>query len=480
MLMEKKWFEWEREATVHPILICLESWMEPTRAYCGRPWPTSYLHYTGDIIMWVNPLDELKEYGAYLFEKFSRKTEREKLETDIKTIAKKLDSIFEKFEKTNLAKLNECELLDYYLLVKNGFVEWFVPGALVEPIGIEGERRIRALLDKKGVKKGEIDSTVSILTTTPHKTFSKRELEELLSIAINAYKGASIDALLERHVELYFWIHNNYFTTEALGKDFFKNQLITLLSKNGNPASYLTKLESEFKSVLDKKQSLIAELKLSNEEKELIEFLELFAWYNDYRKEYVMKILHYLDAVLSEIARRKGLSLKQMKYSMAHEVESVLNGTFDTPLLEKRMKEFVAVWDPQGNKFETFTADAQSAWKRIDPHITHKQEQVEITGLPASRGIVRGRAYVTMNAQDSKNMQSGDILITSMTTPDFVTGMKKAVAVVTNEGGILCHAAVVSREFGIPCVVGTQVATRALKTGDYIEVNGDQGIVKKL
>ena len=67
-----------------------------------------------------------------------------------------------------------------------------------------------------------------------------------------------------------------------------------------------------------------------------------------------------------------------------------------------------------------------------------------------------------------------------MTTPDFVTAMKRAAAIVTNEGGILCHAAVVSREFGIPCVVGTKIATKAIRTGDFIEVDGNKGIIRIL
>ena len=65
-----------------------------------------------------------------------------------------------------------------------------------------------------------------------------------------------------------------------------------------------------------------------------------------------------------------------------------------------------------------------------------------------------------------------------MTSPDFIAGIKKAAAIVTNEGGILCHAAIVSREFGIPCIVGTKTATRLIKTGDLIEVDGNHGFVR--
>lgn len=69
---------------------------------------------------------------------------------------------------------------------------------------------------------------------------------------------------------------------------------------------------------------------------------------------------------------------------------------------------------------------------------------------------------------------------TSMTRPEFVPLMKKAAAIITDEGGITCHAAIVSRELNIPCIIGTRIATKVLKDGDYIEVDADNGIVKIL
>ena len=66
------------------------------------------------------------------------------------------------------------------------------------------------------------------------------------------------------------------------------------------------------------------------------------------------------------------------------------------------------------------------------------------------------------------------------TVPAFVPAMEKAVAIVTDEGGLLSHAAIVSRELGVPCVVGTKIATKALRDGDMVEVNATKGIVRKV
>jgi len=65
-----------------------------------------------------------------------------------------------------------------------------------------------------------------------------------------------------------------------------------------------------------------------------------------------------------------------------------------------------------------------------------------------------------------------------MTRPEFLPAMKKSVAVVTDEGGLTCHAAIVSRELGIPCIIGTKIATKVLKTGDLVEVNANHGVVR--
>lgn len=75
-------------------------------------------------------------------------------------------------------------------------------------------------------------------------------------------------------------------------------------------------------------------------------------------------------------------------------------------------------------------------------------------------------------------VQKGDILVAVMTRPDYIVGIKKAAAIVTDEGGITCHAAIVAREIGIPCVIATKIATKVLKDGDLVEVNANHGVVK--
>ena len=81
---------------------------------------------------------------------------------------------------------------------------------------------------------------------------------------------------------------------------------------------------------------------------------------------------------------------------------------------------------------------------------------------------------------ESASFQDGSVLVTGMTRPEFVPLMKRASAIITDEGGITCHAAIVSRELKKPCIIGTKIATQVLKDGDLVEVDADNGVVRIL
>ncbi len=109
-----------------------------------------------------------------------------------------------------------------------------------------------------------------------------------------------------------------------------------------------------------------------------------------------------------------------------------------------------------------------------------KPEGEEMTkGLAASPGVGSGIVKMIHNMDDLPKVQKGDILVTEMTNPDMVPAMQRANAIVTDEGGITCHAAIVSRELGIPCIVGTGNITELVRDGDKITVDATHGIVYK-
>lgn len=101
-----------------------------------------------------------------------------------------------------------------------------------------------------------------------------------------------------------------------------------------------------------------------------------------------------------------------------------------------------------------------------------------IKGQIAARGFAKGRVRIIISKSKIKDFKNGEILVSSMTTPEYVPAMKKAKAIITDEGGITCHAAIVSREMKKPCIIGTKIATRVLKDGDFVEVDADKGVVE--
>ena len=98
-----------------------------------------------------------------------------------------------------------------------------------------------------------------------------------------------------------------------------------------------------------------------------------------------------------------------------------------------------------------------------------------LEGNPASPGYATGKVNIIHNANEISKIKTGDILVTEMTNPDFVPAMRKAGAIITDQGGATSHAAIVSRELGIPAIVGTQIATKTLKSGEIITINGYNG-----
>ncbi|NLW41719.1 MAG: phosphoenolpyruvate synthase [Tissierellia bacterium] len=116
------------------------------------------------------------------------------------------------------------------------------------------------------------------------------------------------------------------------------------------------------------------------------------------------------------------------------------------------------------------------------PITTIKEDEKEelivlVKGLAASPGIGRGKVRIVEDLNNINQVEDGDVLVTGMTNPDMVPAMRKCAAVVTDEGGRTCHAAIVSRELGIPCIVGAKSATKDLTEGQFVTVDSTRGVV---
>jgi pyruvate,water dikinase len=164
------------------------------------------------------------------------------------------------------------------------------------------------------------------------------------------------------------------------------------------------------------------------------------------------------------------------------EIEQALLGDLTTTELKKRVetRERTDDWiliskDGGGMIVSEDPADIKQLVDQMVPRADTGTEKLR--GQVGNPGTYTGRVKVIMNTDDFHKMESGDVLVSTMTTPDFVILMQKSGAIVTDIGGMLCHAAIVSREMNKPCVIGTKFATQVLHDGDLVEVDADNGVV---
>ncbi len=126
-----------------------------------------------------------------------------------------------------------------------------------------------------------------------------------------------------------------------------------------------------------------------------------------------------------------------------------------------------------------YSQDGEDILRTIDPILF--QVLKEIKGIIGNKGIVRGKIHKIMDNDISNiSFKDGEILLAPSTNPALIPLMKKSAGIITDEGGLLCHAAIISRELHIPCIIGTQIATKILKNGDEVLLDADNGIIKIL
>lgn len=147
----------------------------------------------------------------------------------------------------------------------------------------------------------------------------------------------------------------------------------------------------------------------------------------------------------------------------------------DNDILQQRINSYSMFYDQKQKKAlnltDTIFAD------QIFSTIGNKKEIKGATGYP---GKIRGKVKIILDPNKSANFKKGDVLVTGMTRPEYLHLILKASAIVTDAGGILCHAAISARELKKPCIIGTKNATNILKDNDIVEIDANNGIIKIL
>jgi len=172
------------------------------------------------------------------------------------------------------------------------------------------------------------------------------------------------------------------------------------------------------------------------------------------------------------LIQRYQITKEEFYALLQDEVRLALQG-IAPPVEEVRARLLGCIFLKQEGSWQCVTGKDFAQWKkRIE-----QSQPGDIVGAGAYPGIAKGRVAVHLSWTNVREIPEGSILVTGMTNPQIIPYLKNTVAIVTDEGGLTCHAAIISRELKIPCVVGTKTATRLLEEGDLVEVNAYTGAV---
>ena len=282
------------------------------------------------------------------------------------------------------------------------------------------------------------------------------DLEGISIKNIQAAKGEERELLIQKHLKKYAWIKTGY----NLINSYTENDIVEELSKEVHISNHLQEIP--------------------NKSTELIVGLQVGIYLRTRMKEMSQQLWFAVEKLGIQMAKTIGVArddFYQLLFQEAVESYSAEKCLVSSTEIRNRHVGFIAGYihgefvllagEPAVELNKYFDGDTQS-------------NVSEITGKIACKGVVRGRVKVILSKDDFFKFEQDEILVASSTTPDYILLMKKAGAIITNEGGLSSHAAIVSRELRVPCIIGTRIATKVLKDGDLVEVDASNGLIKIL
>ncbi len=439
------------------------------------PWAECYNIFHNNYMTWINEDVAIKNSGEKNFKRWMlNNANRKKVEQRYNRIVKEIFSLISKFTGKYLSSLSDVEIKKVYNQWLKLYIEFWIHGAVPEICNWGGEKLVAEILNKKIKQSKKFNEYYELLTAPTQPSFYQEEEIKLLKILKYRKQAKVFNQKLGEHQQKYFWLVNNYYRTKILSFDYFKKRLKGIKSYSFK----ISQITKHLKGTINRKSQLIKKLRLEQKEKMIVKSFDYSICWQDKRKATIMQINHRLDLLLKEIARRTAYSFDELKSVLPFEIKAILNGRkISKPAIKKRNKYFVFSYDKKKMRY----LEGQKAKAIVDRFTFAKKDVSEVKGLVVSKGrFVSGRVRVIRSFQQLSKFKKGEILVTPMTSPEYVVAMRKAKAIVTDGGGMTCHAAIVSRELKIPCIVNTKIATKVFKTGDLIEVNANHGLVKKV
>lgn len=334
-----------------------------------------------------------------------------------------------------------------------------------------------------GGKRGErILQRVLIPSKDTYFTRERRSLEKIKIYLYSnkEYKNSRIvQTMLKKHVETFGFTSIVFGIGKPLEESNLLKRINADLSKNA-----LAKLKAHRAKEQNDKREIQRMLKqlLSNREvyKRVKLAQDLMFWKNQ-RLDILFKCDYLMISLFNRVAGLIGINYQEFIHLTYDEIMKWFKNNRFIPsesILNKRIKSYAL--HLKNDKISLYVN--KSDYPKMEDaknQITSYDSKV-LKGNTAYKGRVLGIVKLVFGIEDIKKIEKGNILVTKMTRPEMVVGLEKAAAFVTDQGGMLSHAAIVSREMRKPCIVGTKIATQILKDGDLVEVNANDGTVKKL
>jgi phosphohistidine swiveling domain-containing protein len=435
----------------------------------------NYLDWFWDLDLLIEKrlkiIEQVKKGGKFTADFY----ERWKKSQDNYSLAfEKLSSI--DFYRLSLKDIRENFIRFKKVMIKNAALGYVVDAFLDNSQDDWFEKIIKSELGEQASA-----DIVSKLTAPTKETFINIFELEKLKIAKEIIRKIELRKILndcEKLARKFFWVRANYFFYRRLSANDIYIEAQREMKKYGDKISAKINEEENRAEVNRKnKQILFKKIKLSPFLRRLIKTVEIFTHIQDTRKGCAMKSSLVFCEALTAAAVKLKIDLADMLYL-----------TVDEFLSEKKFSQ--VNWREVRKRKKGVLVVFGAGLIHVIPRVRYEKEIPfdvffkvdkglrEFSGSIAYRGIVRGKARVVYNMADLNIFEEGDVLVTSQTTPEYMSLMKKASAFVTDQGGITCHAAIIAREMKKPCIIGTKIATKVLKDGDFVEVDADKGVVK--
>lgn len=357
---------------------------------------------------------------------------------------------------------DESLLLDFYKQARNVNLLWIMGAA---HFVVVAEKMLQETVIEESFPAEQLHSIIpQVKTPLYYQNQEARELKKLIG-------GKSLDEVksdtfllqkITRHLQTYSWVEMANFIGEPLTVERLYEQV-----------AHMTAATDEAQITHPASKKLLFRAQCMHDA----------GYLKQMSAETFSMLIEKIRPFLEKIAKKFNISYRELINLRDVEVQGLLGGSIAkkhlSNLLSKRLNNDWVVFSNKNN--EVVFCDEPQDIKILEEQMLPKAESsYELRGQVGCPGKVTGIVKVIMTSDDFTKMQPGDILVTTMTTPDFVILMQKAGAIVTDIGGLLSHAAIVSREIKKPCVIGTKFATHFFKDGDLVEVDAIKGVVKKI